>query len=98
MLMAAPRKDLPKRESEICSRLRAARESLSVSQEEFARQVGITRQRLASYEEMRAPLRADLALRICRQFILSEHWLATGEGGMRQCLDLISEPIAYQLP
>jgi len=93
-----PKKTIPCREQEVCVRLKEIREALSKSQEEFGEQIGITRQRLASYEELRAPLRADLALRLCRQFIISEEWLATGKGWSRQCLDLISEPVAYQVP
>lgn len=53
---------------------------------------------MASYEELRAPLRFDLALKICRQFILSEKWLATGQGEMRLCLDLNSRGVSHQAP
>jgi transcriptional regulator with XRE-family HTH domain len=73
------REPLPERERQICERLREMREELGHTQNEFATQVGINRQRLASYEEKRAPLRYDLALRFCRQFIISEEWLATGK-------------------
>jgi transcriptional regulator with XRE-family HTH domain len=72
------REPLPEREKQICARLREMRERLGKTQEKLSAEVGITRQRLASYEEGRAPLRCDLALRICRQFIISEEWLATG--------------------
>lgn len=63
----------------ICKRLRSARERLGLGQAEVARQLGITRERLLIYEYCRAPLRADLALGFCRQFVISEEWLATGE-------------------
>jgi DNA-binding XRE family transcriptional regulator len=89
---------IEKREAEIGSRLKQAREHLKYSQQDFAMQVGITKKRMASYEEQRVALRYDLALRICRQFLLSEKWLATGKGDMRLCLDLASEHIARQLP
>ena len=85
------RKPLPDRELQICRRLRQVRELLRLAQEEFAAEVGINRQRLASYEEGRAALRFDLALRICRQFIISEKWLATGKGDMRLVMDLTGE-------
>jgi transcriptional regulator with XRE-family HTH domain len=91
------RKVLPKREQSIGSRLKMAREALHLTQAEFAREIGISRQRLASYEEARVPLRFDLALRMCRQFVLGEKWLATGEGDMRQCLDLASRGSSYQV-
>jgi transcriptional regulator with XRE-family HTH domain len=89
---------LPKREQEVCARLRQAREFLNFSQEEFAAQIRITRQRLASYEEKRVALRSDIGLRICHQFILGEEWLATGGGWMRQCMDLACESVAHQVP
>jgi transcriptional regulator with XRE-family HTH domain len=91
------RRKLPKREHEIGLRLKQIRTHLRLSQDEFAAQIGITRQRLASYEDARTPLRADIGLRLCRQFIISEEWLATGKGLMRQCLDLASEPLSYRI-
>jgi transcriptional regulator with XRE-family HTH domain len=69
---------LPPREIAICLRVREARTGLGLSQEEFSRQLAITRSRLASYEDARAPLKASLALKLCHQFIISEKWLATG--------------------
>jgi transcriptional regulator with XRE-family HTH domain len=81
----------PRREIEICERLRDARSRLRLTQAEFAAQIEITRPRLASYEECRVPLRFDLALRICRQFIISEKWLATGEGDVRLLMDLATD-------
>src|SRR5208337_1373313 len=41
-------------------------------------QISISRVRLASYEDGRAPLRCDIALRACRQSFISEFWLACG--------------------
>jgi transcriptional regulator with XRE-family HTH domain len=70
---------LPPRELKICQRVREAREIASVTQGGLAEMVGIPRDRLSTYEKGRAPLKCDLALRICRQLIISEEWLATGE-------------------
>jgi len=64
-----------------------------MTQQEFASEVEIKRARLASYEECRAPVRFDIALAICRQFLISEKWLATGKGDIRTFLDLESERI-----
>lgn len=69
---------LDKRRGEVAARLRQAREFLRLTQIDFASQVSISRERLASYEDGRAPLRMDIALRVCRQFFVSEFWLATG--------------------
>lgn len=63
----------------IARRLRDARIRLNLSQFDAARQLGISRERLASYEELRAPLRFDIALRFCWQFVFSEEWLALGQ-------------------
>lgn len=70
---------LKPREQAICRRLREARIEIGLSQYEAAKQLKITRERLLTYEQLRAPLRSELALRFCRQFIVSEEWLATGK-------------------
>jgi transcriptional regulator with XRE-family HTH domain len=70
--------DREKRLDEIANRLRQAREAIGVTQTEFASQISISRDRLASYEDGRAVLRCDVALRACRQFFISEFWLAHG--------------------
>jgi transcriptional regulator with XRE-family HTH domain len=69
---------------EIADRLRLAREGLGATQTELAGQISITRDRLASYEDGRAILRCDVALRVCRQFFVSEFWLATGAANEQQ--------------
>jgi DNA-binding XRE family transcriptional regulator len=63
----------------IAQRLREARNHLNLSQGDVARQLGISRERLASYEDARTPIRFELALRFCWQFVFSENWLALGE-------------------
>ena len=66
-------------EAEICERLRYAREIiLEITQAGCAKQIGLDRSTLANYETCRTPLRYEIALRFCRQFIVSEEWLATG--------------------
>lgn len=65
-------------EVRIARRVVEARNGIGLTQSEFAGQLSITRDRLASYEDCRAPLRCDLALRMCRHFFISELWLATG--------------------
>jgi transcriptional regulator with XRE-family HTH domain len=69
---------LPEREKQICRRLKIIRKQLGLSEEAAASRVGIARERWHNYERLRTPLRCDLALRICRQLIISEEWLATG--------------------
>ena len=67
------------RQDQICLRLKEVRELLGVSLSTFAEGVSISKDRLASYEQCRAPLRVELALRLCRRWVISEEWLATGE-------------------
>lgn len=62
----------------VAQRLREARNHLNLSQADVSRQLGISRERLASYEDGRTPLRFELALRFCWQFVFSEEWLALG--------------------
>jgi DNA-binding transcriptional regulator YiaG len=69
---------LSERNIQICQRLRIAREHLEISQAGCARQIGLERSTLLNYEHCRTPLRFEVALRFCRQFIISEEWLATG--------------------
>src|ERR1700709_2767333 len=63
----------------VCLRVKEAREIAQVTQEKLAELIGIPRDRLSTYEKCRAPIKFDLALRICRQLIISEEWLATGK-------------------
>lgn len=70
---------LPQREKAICARLREAREELGKSQQACAEQIGLDRATFVNYEVGRTPLRFEVALRFCRQMIVSEEWLATGK-------------------
>jgi len=70
---------LPKREEEICVRLREIRNGMKWKQSDFALEFGITRERLASYEYARAPLRYDFGSKVCARFGVSQRWLATGK-------------------
>jgi transcriptional regulator with XRE-family HTH domain len=75
---AVLRKKLSRRESDICARLKYARELIGITQEACAHQLGIQRGRLANYESGRTPLKHEIGLRFCHQIIVNEEWLATG--------------------
>ncbi len=80
-----PKPKLPNREAQICRRLRSAREKLGFTQLECAKRVGVERSTLNNYECAVSPVRCEVALRFCRQLIVSEEWLATGKtDAMRQ--------------
>ncbi|HLX69449.1 MAG TPA: helix-turn-helix transcriptional regulator [Verrucomicrobiae bacterium] len=70
---------LSPKDTAICQRLYWARERLGQTQAEVARQIGLERSTLQNHEHCRTPIRFEVALRFCRQFIVSEEWLATGE-------------------
>jgi transcriptional regulator with XRE-family HTH domain len=106
--------DREQQNAEISARLREAREFLGLTQTEFAEQVSITRERLATYEDCRAPLRCDVGLKLCRNFFISEFWLASGSLNLdaqkkreraefseleaRLTMALATEPVALSLP
>jgi DNA-binding XRE family transcriptional regulator len=72
-------KSLNQIEIAVCKRLRMAREFLGVTQSECAEQISMDRSTLVNYESTRSPVRWEFALRFCRQWIISEEWLATGQ-------------------
>jgi DNA-binding XRE family transcriptional regulator len=108
------RREISEAEKEICGRLKELRGKLGLTEIAAAAAVGISKHLWHNYEVRRAPLRCDVALRICRELIVSEEWLATGrfdaleaiagkgkemsEIYFRQCLDLRAEPEFLQLP
>jgi len=63
-------------------RLKQLRKSLSYTQEEFSKRIGIKRNTLANYEIGRnEPIDAVL-FSICREFNVNEEWLRDGTGEM----------------
>ncbi len=69
-------------------RIAHERKVLGLTQSLLAERVEISRGRLASYEEGRGSLRCGIAFDICRNLIISEKWLATGEGNKDLYLDV----------
>lgn len=69
---------LPANEEAICLRVREVRLAAGISQTTHAGMLGITRERLASYEYARAPVRWGLGNRLCEIHLLSQRWLAAG--------------------
>jgi len=79
---------LEDREADICRRLREVRVRLKWKMPDFAQQIGITRDRLASYEYARAPVRYWLGRKVCEYFNINQRWLATGDLPWRYYIDL----------
>ena len=64
------------------ARLKAVRKAVGLTQQEFADRLGIKRGAVANYEIGRNdPIDAVISL-ICREFVVNETWLRTGEGEM----------------
>lgn len=62
-------------------RIKALRQSLGLTQQEFADRIGIKRGAIANYEIGRNI--SDVVINsICRTYNVSENWLRTGEGEM----------------
>jgi len=74
------------REREICDRIRQFRESTKWTQDDVSKELGITRDRWASVEYSRIPLRYDLAKRIAEKFDVGLHWIAEGRPPRRPYL------------
>lgn len=54
-----------------------------MSMTEIARSIGITKNRWATHEYARAPLKYWIGWQVCRKFHISQIWLATGSGLVR---------------
>jgi transcriptional regulator with XRE-family HTH domain len=52
-----------------------------MTQEEFAKRVGISQNYLSTIERGKVEIGAEILLRICQEFAKSVEWLLTGEGG-----------------
>lgn len=63
-------------------RLKAIRNALKLSQQEFADRIGLNRNTLAGYEIGKSVPMDPIILSICREFSINEDWLRTGEGEM----------------
>src|SRR5437867_3919297 len=66
---------LIREERQVCRRLRDSRMKIGLSQSAIARKLGIPRDRLASYEQLRAPLKWGYGFLFCLEFGISLEWL-----------------------
>jgi len=77
-------------------RLKQLRKALDMTQEEFAKRVGIKRNTLANYEIGRNDPIDGIVHSICREFNVNEDWLRTGNGDIfvevpTDVLDVLAE-------
>lgn len=63
-------------------RIRELRKALGLSQEAFAKRLGVTGTAVSRYEKGERALKEQMALSICREFRVNYYWLTEGEGEM----------------
>lgn len=63
-------------------RIRIIRKELGLTQEEFAKRIGLARNSVASYEIGRREPTNAIIVSICKEFHINEEWLRTGNGEM----------------
>src|SRR5580658_4184260 len=86
------------REIDIGRRVQQAREYINWPQPAFAAELEISRDRLASVEYGRTPLRYPVGYRLCVIFDISPEWLAHGTGNMKSEQVLPDLPMPEGLP
>lgn len=85
-------------EHSIARRLAFARRVLRLSQREIAEKIGVSRERLASYEYGRAPLKFDVGIRFCKAYNINEGWLASGALDMHPYLGVCAKKQMEKAP
>jgi transcriptional regulator with XRE-family HTH domain len=86
------------REKEIARRVQQVREHINWPQPAFASEMDISRDRLASVEYARTPLRFADGYRLCMVFDINPEWLANGTGDMRSSLLTPNLPLPEGFP
>jgi transcriptional regulator with XRE-family HTH domain len=86
------------REKEIARRVGQVREHINWPQPAFAAELNISRDRLASVEYSRTPLRFADGYRLCMVFDINPEWLANGVGEMRSTLLTPNLPLPEGFP
>lgn len=67
---------------ELKDRIRQIRHNAGLTQQEFAKRIGVSRNTIASYEtSVRVPIEA-IIVSMCREFDVNENWMRTGEGSI----------------
>ena len=64
------------------NRLKQLRKSLNLTQQDFADNIGVKRNTVATYEAGKSEPSGSAIHNICREFNVNEEWLRTGKGDM----------------
>jgi transcriptional regulator with XRE-family HTH domain len=81
------------REIEIGRRVKRYRDQINWPQPAFAVELGISRDKLASIEYGRTPLRYAIGYRFCFIFDVNHRWLATGSGEVKAATAALELPL-----
>jgi len=68
-------------------RLNLLRKELRLSQEEFGKRLGVGKSAISYLESGRSSLTDQMIKLICKEFNVSEDWIRTGNGEMRNVLE-----------
>lgn len=69
-------------------RLKQIRRETGLTQEEFAKSIGVTRSPIAAAEAGKSKLQPLAIRRICELYDINESWLVNGNGHMRDTYDI----------
>ena len=86
------------REVQIGRRVKAFRDQINWPQPAFAAELGISRDKLASIEYGRTPLRYAIGYRLCFIFDVNHRWLATGAGDVKAATAALELPRPEGVP
>lgn len=76
-------------------RIKQIRKDANMTQEKFAKRLGLKRQTIATYETGRSEPMDNIIVSICREFNINENWLRTGNGEKSESLTKIQEIGAF---
>ena len=69
------------------TRIKELRQSLKLTQKEFASKLCVTRSTVATWETVENVISNRSIINMCKEFNVNENWLRTGEGKMFKDLD-----------
>jgi len=81
------------REIQIGQRVKRFRDQINWPQPAFAVELGISRDKLASIEYGRTPLKYAVGYRLCFIFDVNHQWLATGNGEVKDATAALELPL-----
>ena len=69
------------------TRILEVRKKLNLTQQEFAKEIGLKQSSFSDIENGNAPITERTIIVICSKFNINEEWLKTGKGNMFNIID-----------